>query len=165
MKRVCPLVVSVAHLSPAPPCFPSLCGYLQYSPHCTLLQLRGYTSVIPHNFRHSFPKYPQSSTLLLFIPSTKENNKLGGSSFCFHHAQSSAAASSWNVENQKQTHSSPPAQRLQAARDRSTRAIRYCLPFSLDDIEYISRLNLIRNTDEWQGPIVFATTMVTEITG
>lgn len=43
-----------------------------------------------------------------------------------------------------------PARRLQAAwrQCSNTRAIRHCLPFSLGDIEYISRLNLIRNTAE-----------------
>lgn len=72
-----------------------------------------------------------------------------------------------SLENKRQTWCSPPAQCLQAAlrQCRNTRAIRYCLPFGLGDIEYISRLNHIRNTGEWQGPIVFATTMVTEIRG
>lgn len=89
-------------------------------------------------------------------------------SFCFYQAPFWVVRSSWkSLENSSQTWCSPPAQRLQAAprQRRNTRAIRHCLPFSSGDIEYISRLNLIRNTAEWQGPIVFATTMVTEITG
>lgn len=130
-----------------------------------------------HNRQRSFQKEKnkQSRKILLFTSPSKKKKKPPTHvqryklrSFCFYQAPFWVVRSSWkSLENSSQTWCSPPAQRLQAAprQRRNTRAIRHCLPFSSGDIEYISRLNLIRNTAEWQGPIVFATTMVTEITG
>lgn len=154
MKRVSPLTVSVAnlslsHSSPISPAvfFLPLCGYQQYAPYRIPSKLYARKSHPQLSYHASQPptkllkEKPKVVHYFCLLPKTTHVQRYKLRLFCFYQAPFYVVRSSC---------CSPPAQLFQAAfrQCRNARTIRYCLPFSLDDIEYISQLNLIGNTGE-----------------